>query len=219
MRNIYEIVIHCAAVPADWRAGQSVEAKRDEIRRWHVDQRGWRDIGYHAVIDRDGSIAWGRPVEQAGAHVAGRNSNTLGVCLIGGAGSDANDKFRDHYTAEQERALSQIIADWKARFPTIKRVSGHNEYAAKACPGFRVQEWLAGRPRTITQSRTIRGAAMAGTGTAATAALDVVQEVQEQVAGLMSYADSLRWVFLALALAGIGLTVYARMSDWQAGHR
>jgi len=218
MRRIDTIIVHCAAVPPDWRAGETVEAKRDEIDRWHRD-RGWNGIGYHAVIDRDGSVAWGRPVEQAGAHVAGRNASTLGVCLLGGAGSDANDQFREHYTAEQERALSQIIADWKARFPTIKKVSGHNEYAAKACPGFQVQEWLAGRPRKITDSRTVRGAAIAGTSTAATAALDVVQGLQSDVAGLIQYTEALKWVFIGLAFVGAAISIYARVTDWQAGRR
>lgn len=147
MRQIDEIIIHCSATPAQWMDGAGVEAKRDEIRRWHVQERGWSDIGYHAVIDRDGRIAAGRDYDRAGAHAQGHNKTTLGVCLIGGAGSLPTDKFADHFTPEQDKALRQWIDDMQADLPAITRISGHNEYAAKACPGFQVAEWLAEKPK------------------------------------------------------------------------
>lgn len=156
MRAITEIIVHCSATRPEWMAGHDVNAKRDEIRRWHLD-RGWRDIGYHAVIDRDGSIATGRDTdhdgdvwEEIGAHVAGRNSTTLGVCLLGGHGSNENDQFADNFTPEQDAALRKWIAARRAEFPSIAKVSGHNEYAAKACPGFQVGAWLAGGRRIFT---------------------------------------------------------------------
>ena len=57
---VIEIILHCADTRPDWMAGQSLADKVAEIRRWHVQQRGWRDIGYHWVIDRDGAVAPGR---------------------------------------------------------------------------------------------------------------------------------------------------------------
>lgn len=134
--------VHCSATRREWMAGSPVGEKVAEIRRWHRD-RGWRDIGYHWIIDRDGSIAPGRPETQVGAHVAGHNTGSLGVCLIGGHGSQSTDAFADHYTDAQRRALRQIIADIRSRTP-LKAVRGHNEVAAKACPGFTVRQgdWL-----------------------------------------------------------------------------
>jgi hypothetical protein len=43
----------------EWMAGRPTSEKFAEIRRWHVEQRGWRDIGYHWVVDRDGATAPG----------------------------------------------------------------------------------------------------------------------------------------------------------------
>lgn len=141
MRYIDEIIIHCAATRPDWMDGQSVKDKVAEIRKWHKG-RGWSDIGYHYVIDRDGQIAPGRPLEKTGAHVRGHNTGSIGVCLIGGHGSSENDAFSDNYTMAQEHALRLFLRDMQVRIPSITKITGHNRYAAKACPGFNVQRWL-----------------------------------------------------------------------------
>lgn len=148
MRPVNEIIIHCTATHARWMEGQDTSAKVAEVRRWHVRDNGWRDIGYHYLIDRDGTVARGRPVEQVGAHVAGRNTGTIGVSLLGGHGSNEKDAFTSHFTPEQDAALRKLLADLQGRFPNATTISGHNQYAAKACPGFTVSEWLASKPIT-----------------------------------------------------------------------
>lgn len=173
MRPIDTIFVHCSATRPDWMARSTAEAKRDEIDRWHK-QLGWKGIGYHYIIDRDGIIVAGRPVEQVGAHVKGHNIGSIGVCLIGGHGSNENDRFTDHYTANQAVSLHNLIDRLRAEHPGIKQVRGHNEVAAKACPGFNVARWSAGRsPRTVTQSTTVRASAVQ-IGTAATGAVAAV---------------------------------------------
>ncbi|MFE3838731.1 N-acetylmuramoyl-L-alanine amidase [Pseudogemmobacter sonorensis] len=144
MREITEIILHCTATRPDWWAGRTSAEKLAEVRRWHVTGNGWRDIGYHYLIDRDGTVVPGRPLEQTGAHVAGRNTGTIGISLFGGHGSAASDAFSDHFTPEQDRALRALVQDLRRRFPAVARVSGHNQYAAKACPGFSVPQWIAG---------------------------------------------------------------------------
>ena len=81
MRNINEIIVHCAATP------EGKDFTVADIRRWHK-ARGWSDIGYHYVVYRDGSVHKGRPVSKVGAHVRGRNRNTIGICYIGGVAKD-----------------------------------------------------------------------------------------------------------------------------------
>lgn len=125
-----------------------MEKKIDEVRAWHTRDRGWRDIGYHFLIDRNGKVGTGRPLEQIGAHVRGRNSGSIGIALFGGHGSAKTDKFEDNFTPEQDAALRQLLAELKNRF-SISKVSGHNEYAAKACPGFKVSAWLKNIPAPI----------------------------------------------------------------------
>ena len=142
MREIDEIIIHATATNPSWMADKPVDDVVAEIRRWHVEERKWSDIGYHAVIHGDGAVGYGRPVERTGAHVGGRNKTTIGVSLVGGRGGIADGEFSDNFTPEQEAALRQLIEDYKKKFPSITKVSGHNEYASKACPCFSVKAWL-----------------------------------------------------------------------------
>ena len=144
MRNITGIIVHCSATRPDWWHGKRTSEKVAEIRRWHK-ARGWSDIGYHYVIDRDGTVAKGRDLSRTGAHVKGRNIGTIGICLLGGHGSAETDQFTDHFTPEQDAALRRLIDNLQGRFWKVP-VTGHNEYAAKACPGFTVSKWLPERP-------------------------------------------------------------------------
>lgn len=141
MRPITEIIVHCSATRPNWMHNATTAAKVAEIRLWHMQDRGWSDIGYHLLIDRDGTVMPGRPMDRTGAHTQGRNAGTIGVCLIGGHGSAATDKFSDHFTQAQEQALRATVADLRRRFGALA-VSGHNQWAAKACPGFNVPSFI-----------------------------------------------------------------------------
>lgn len=140
-RPVTEIIVHCTATRPEWMQAASLADKTAEVRRWHVQDRGWKDIGYHYLIDRDGQIGAGRPLEQVGAHTQGHNTGTIGVTLIGGHGSAETDPFSKNYTPAQDAALRRVLANMQKRFGPLK-VSGHNQYAAKACPGFNVPTWL-----------------------------------------------------------------------------
>ena len=140
---VQEAIIHCSATRPNWMALNTFEEQVAELRRWHMQDRGWRDIGYHRVIGRNGELAIGRSLYEIGAHVAGHNAGTIGICLLGGHGSSATDRFEDHFTPEQAHTLRVYLADLASLTP-LKKISGHNEYAAKACPGFTVrdEEWI-----------------------------------------------------------------------------
>lgn len=140
------IVIHCTATPANWRHNDSPEQRLEAIRDMHTAApprgRGWRDIGYHWLIDRDGSILRGRPETQIGAHVAGHNAGTIGISLFGGAKSKPGDAFLKNFTNWQGESLFDLIEDIRSR-TRIDWIRGHHEFdAGKACPGFRVAPWL-----------------------------------------------------------------------------
>lgn len=151
MRQVNEIIIHCSATRPEWMQGAPTQNKVDEIRRWHK-QRGWSDIGYHILIDRDGTVMDGRPRERTGAHTKGHNKGAIGVCLIGGHGSAATDAIQEHFTGAQERALLQVIDNENIAAGKTLKVSGHNQYANKACPGFKVPKWYAANKPKPTQS-------------------------------------------------------------------
>lgn len=135
-----EICIHCAATVPGWMADSGLASQIAEIRSWHL-AKGWKDIGYHWIIGRDGKILPGRAETVIGAGVEGHNSGVIHICLIGGHGSSENDAFTTNFTAAQGVSLRQLITGISMR-TRIQRISGHNEYAAKACPGFNVTKWL-----------------------------------------------------------------------------
>ena len=75
----------------------------------------------------------------------------------------------------------------------------------------------------IAKSRTLRGTGAAGVATVGAAGVEVAQEVLAEAQGavlpLVPYLDTLRWLFIALALGGIGVAVWARVDDWKKGLR
>ena len=144
MREINEAIIHCSDTEPEWMEYATADAARDCIRDWHVNDNGWRDIGYHYVIARNGEIAKGRPLGTVGAHCYGHNKHSVGICLLGGARSAADDTFEHNFTSSQDIALRDLLDKLK-REQGVKRITGHNEYARKACPGFQVHRWLARR--------------------------------------------------------------------------
>lgn len=166
MREIKTIVIHCAATPNGKSLFQGVTGSKDSkspvqvIDGWHKArnfrrQPQWRRvqnpqleaIGYHFVIYTTGAIASGRHLDEVGAHVAGNNAKTLGICLVG------TDKF----TSDQWASLRTLIVQLKAKYPSAD-IKGHRDYSpdlngngiiepfefCKTCPGFDVAGWLAG---------------------------------------------------------------------------
>lgn len=81
MRKINEIIIHCSAT------AEGKDFTVQDITRWHK-QRGFKTIGYHYVIYRNGTVATGRDIAEIGAHCKGHNANSIGICYIGGLTSD-----------------------------------------------------------------------------------------------------------------------------------
>ena len=134
MRPINEIIIHCSAT----EAGKNFKAA--DIKRWHVQGNGWKDIGYHFVIDLDGTIEIGRPVEMKGAHTTNHNAYTIGICYVGGL---QYGKPADTRTDAQKKSLRELVNVLKSCFPEINLVSGHRDYANKACPCFDARKEFA----------------------------------------------------------------------------
>jgi len=137
MVEIKHIVIHAADTFPDMDIGAK------EIRQWHK-EKGWSDIGYHYVIRRNGTIENGRRNQRdnyiAGAHVLGLNSNSLGICMVGGKARSG--QLQCNYTRHQWSALEHLWRVLSVEWPNAKW-SGHNDHdKAKQCPTFDVSAWL-----------------------------------------------------------------------------
>ena len=131
MRDIDKIIIHCSATP------EGRDVKTSTIKQWHT-AKGWSDIGYHYVIELDGSVNMGRNIDRIGAHTRGENTGSIGICYVGGM--DANMKNpKDTRTEKQKEGLKCLIKDLRSTYGDLT-IHGHNEFASKACPSFDVEK-------------------------------------------------------------------------------
>lgn len=177
-RALGAIVIHCSATPSGrWLPGTGPSGAltpANVINAWHA-QRGFRrgasaverfngklpNIGYHYVIDLDGHCWTGRHLDEIGAHVAGHNADTVGICLVGGAEREAQ------YTPEQWVTLAALVRQLREMprraMPHPLPVCGHRDLSPdvngdgkvsatewlKTCPGFDVAAWLQREMRPL----------------------------------------------------------------------
>lgn len=134
MAKITHIVLHYSATYED----QNLTVK--DIDKMHR-ARGWKMVGYHYVIRRDGVVEEGRPENRTGAHVGGQNTGKIGICCIGGINRATGPNVGvDNRTPAQIRAQIKLIRDLLKRYPGAK-VVGHRDLAATQCPGFDVVPW------------------------------------------------------------------------------
>lgn len=126
MRKINEIIVHCTAT------AEGKNFKAADIDRWHK-AKGWNGIGYHHVVDLDGTVEPGRPENEVGAHCL-KHNNSIGVVYVGGLASDGKTP-KDTRTQKQKAALVKLLTELKHRYPNAT-IHGHRDFAAKACPSF-----------------------------------------------------------------------------------
>lgn len=204
MRKIKQIIVHCTATRPDWWEKKTVQEQVKEVDRWHRDRGFNNGVGYHYLIGRGGEVVQGRPIEMVGAHAKGNNSDSIGIALFGGFGSDADDLATEHFTPLQLAAAYDLVRRLQEQY-SIKNenVIGHNRISSKSCPGFRVQKWLSGmklseatakkpertKPR---QSKTVKASAATVAASAGTA-----------VTSLSGMNETSQYIILAFA----GLTV------------
>lgn len=133
MRDIKYIVVHCTATPQD--------AKIESIKKYWRDVKGWKQVGYHYIIEANGKINKLAEESEITNGVAGYNSASVHVCYIGGVDSKGNPI--DNRTDSQKNAMKDILAELKMRYPDAE-IKGHRDFPniKKACPSFDVKKWL-----------------------------------------------------------------------------
>ena len=124
-RHIDLAVLHCSDSPDHHYVTAA------DIHEWHL-ARGWDGVGYHYIIERDGTISNGRPEYWKGAHVRDYNTGSIGICVVG----------RDAYTPEQFKSLDSLYRKIKKAHPNIIW-KGHRELDQyKTCPNDALMAWL-----------------------------------------------------------------------------
>lgn len=132
MRKINLIIVHCSAT----KEGKDYTVA--DIDRWHR-ERGFKKIGYHYVIYRDGTVHEGRAESEIGAHCKGYNANSIGVCYIGGLAADGKTA-KDTRTPAQKRALLNLLSKLKKKYPSAKIV-GHRDLSPDKNHDGKIESW------------------------------------------------------------------------------
>lgn len=131
-KQTQSIIIHHSASPRT--------TKLAEIRRWHMQDRGFEELGYHFVIEGDGLILRGRDIHYQGAHALGANHDSIGVCVVGD-----NTRQEHLWGMPQILALRHLVATIQQIFGPLV-VCGHRDAkggeTATECPGIDVQTLL-----------------------------------------------------------------------------
>jgi len=124
LQEVAHITVHHSASASD--------TTLEEIRQWHR-QKGWRDCGYHFVIESDGEVRHGRPLSKMGAHVRNHNERNIAICVVGD-----NTVQGSSWTAAQCLSLRELCYSLRRVYnlePTD--ILGHRDWdgAKTECPG------------------------------------------------------------------------------------
>ena len=133
-RKINMIVLHCSAT----RENQNFTI--EQLEACHK-ARGFRTIGYHFYITKDGTLYPGRPESQIGAHAKGYNAHSIGICYEGGL--DAHGRSKDTRTEAQKITMEELLRSLLVDYPDAEIV-GHRALPGvhKDCPCFDTKTWL-----------------------------------------------------------------------------
>lgn len=127
MREIKYIVIHCTATPQDTKIQSIIDYWRKVL--------GWKNNGYHFIIDKNGNTTKITPVDKIANGVKNHNANSIHIAYIGGI--DSKGKSIDNRTLKQKESLLYYLRDLKRKFPKAK-ILGHRDFpeVKKDCPCF-----------------------------------------------------------------------------------
>jgi len=133
----YRIAIHHTVTPASTDPATRLRG----IQAFHMDTRGWCDIGYHFLISLDGTVWEGRELELLGTHVGGNNTGNIGISFIGCFHSSGCNDWTpfDPPDAMVDSAATMVsrLADLYGIAISPTSVKGHRDHdgASTSCPG------------------------------------------------------------------------------------
>lgn len=183
-REVERVFIHCSA---------SDRPEHDDIRvmrEWHVEGRGWSDVGYHYFIQKNGTVQEGRPLARIPAAQAGNNSGTIAICLHGLA--------EERFTKAQYESLIKLCNEIDVAYDGMTTFHGHHEVSSKACPVFPYREVLGlDAHGTLSLAPTVSPSA-----TEAEAATEAVARPAAPVLRLMARGKPVRRLQAMLSRSG-----------------
>lgn len=153
-RDVNLLVIHCTGSRNLKAITQSSVDHEHATRKPPFKRKeGWKAMhrpdliafGYHYLINVDGIVSEGRHLDEVGAHAAGYNQNSIGICMAG----------TDEFSQEQWDSLLSLVQELRVTYPAAG-ICGHRDLSPdangdgeisrfewiKTCPGFNVSDWL-----------------------------------------------------------------------------
>lgn len=121
-RDVTFVTVHCS--DSDHKHHDNIET----IRKWHVEENKWSDIGYNFVITKEKPrLKVGRPLESTPAAVKGHNTGSIAICLTG----------KNNFSNEQFKRLKELIEHLQMLYNGELKIYGHRELDPyRSCPNF-----------------------------------------------------------------------------------
>ena len=129
---VEKIVVHYG----DGETPKTEKREKELIKaydNWHK-TKGWGGLGYNLIVGPvTGNVYEGRGLDRVGAHATGHNTNSVGVCVVGG---------KDNLTPMAKKGLQEaykIITEWRGKeLPQV----GHMDVGNTDCPGPELYAWV-----------------------------------------------------------------------------
>jgi N-acetyl-anhydromuramyl-L-alanine amidase AmpD len=122
-RYVARVFIHCSA-------SDTVDSGKDLynlVYKWHITERGWKDIGYHYLIDKEGAVIPCRGLEVAPAAQRNHNKHSIAICVHG----------LEEFTTASLLSLLQLCKEINKAYAGAVTFHGHCEVDKnKTCPVF-----------------------------------------------------------------------------------
>jgi hypothetical protein len=125
-REVNEIFVHHTATE------DTPNEETSEIEKFHEEERGWKDLGYHCVVESVNNsyrLFDGRPENEIGAHAQGRNTHSLGIAFVG---NYEQNKPNNAMLKKGSRRIARWVEEYGVQFESIKP---HKAVKATKCPG------------------------------------------------------------------------------------
>jgi len=139
MRNVKYIFIHCTSGPAS----QTTKAIKDYWRK----DLGWKQVGYHFIINADGTVEVLAPIEAITNGVKNYNSVSVHICYKGGMGG--KDTRTPEQKASIEKTIKEVLEELKKTQPIDGiKIRGHRDVSPDKNGNGKVDffEWIKDCP-------------------------------------------------------------------------
>jgi len=144
-----KITIHHTVTPNN--DTMTMPQRMRQIQAFHIDSRGWCDIGYHFLVGQDGKVYQGRYENRTGAHASNANANNSGISFIG----DFTTVTPTDAMLDAAALIVDALSDTYGIARNRTKIKGHREVGttSTSCPGnklFSLLENIIDRSNGVT---------------------------------------------------------------------